>query len=101
MAEAHTGGDVLERVAELLRTERGQLAALARAEGVSPEDAVDCVQEAVCTLLASARRGELPADRTVQGGQLAIMVRNAARNRRRSTIALGRTKFWTNKLHRC
>ena len=31
--------------------------ALARShEGVTPEDAIDCVQEALCTLLASARR---------------------------------------------
>ena len=37
--------DPLAHLARLARSERGALAALARAEGVSPEDAVDCVQE--------------------------------------------------------
>ncbi len=74
---------MLDRVAELLRTQRGQLAALARAEGASAEDAVDCVQEAVCTLLTTGRNGKSPVEQGVWGGQLATMVRNAARNRRR------------------
>ena len=83
MATADAEDHMLDRVAELLRTQRGQLAALARAEGVTPEDAVDCVQEGVCTLLANGRLYFGSENGTVWGGQLATMVRNAARNRRR------------------
>jgi RNA polymerase sigma-70 factor (ECF subfamily) len=74
--------DLLDRLSQIARRERSALAALARAEGVTPEDAVDCVQEALCTLLAAARRGAGPAA-AEQGAVLAVMVRNAARNRRR------------------
>jgi RNA polymerase sigma-70 factor (ECF subfamily) len=83
MEEASPPDDLLDRVSELVRVERGPLAALARAEGVRPEDAVDCVQEAIVTLLVRGRRGELPAERATWGAVLAVMVRNAARNRRR------------------
>jgi len=75
--------DLFDRFSDLVRGERATLAALARAEGVTPEDAVDCVQEGLCTLLGSARRGALPADMGAWGALLAAMVRNAARNRRR------------------
>ncbi|WP_437309589.1 RNA polymerase sigma factor [Sorangium sp. So ce388] len=75
--------DILGHVSHLVRSERSALAALARAEGVTPEDAVDCVQEGLCTLLTLAHRGELPDDAGAWGGLLAGIVRNAARNRRR------------------
>ncbi|KYF73002.1 RNA polymerase sigma factor [Sorangium cellulosum] len=76
--------DILSHVSHLVRSERSALAALARAEGVTPEDAVDCVQEGLCTLLTLAQqRGALPEDAGAWGGVLAAMVRNAARNRRR------------------
>jgi RNA polymerase sigma-70 factor (ECF subfamily) len=75
--------DLLDRLSLLVRARRAGLAALARAEGATPEDAVDCVQEALCTLLGVARRGELPEDDGEWGALLAAMVRNAARNRRR------------------
>jgi RNA polymerase sigma-70 factor (ECF subfamily) len=73
--------DVLEEISRLARERRSALAALARAEGVSPEDAVDCVQEALCTLLG--RIDKLSADQSQWHASLATMVRNAARNRRR------------------
>jgi RNA polymerase sigma-70 factor (ECF subfamily) len=76
-----TEADLLDRVSQLVRTERGALASLARSEGVSAEDAVDCVQEGLCTFLH--RREQLPADPGAWGASLATMVRNAARNRRR------------------
>lgn len=72
------GMDPLERLSALVREKRALLAALARAEGVSPEDAVDCVQEALTTFLR--RIDEAPVD---WGASLALMVKNAARNRRR------------------
>ncbi len=75
--------DLLARLSHLVRVERAGLAALARAEGVTPEDAVDCVQEGLCTLLESSQRKALPAATAEWGALLATMVRNAARNRRR------------------
>jgi RNA polymerase sigma-70 factor (ECF subfamily) len=74
-------GDLLDRLSELVRERRSSLAALARAEGVSAEDAVDCVQEALCAFLQ--RRDQLPEEIDDWGPWLAAMVRNAARNRRR------------------
>ena len=79
--------DDLDHIAHLARAGRAELAALARAEGVSPEDAVDCVQEGLCTLLTYSRRDRNADDprapRAEWGAVLAGMVRNAARNRRR------------------
>ena len=75
--------DLVARLEVLVRSERSALAAQARAEGVTPEDAVDCVQEGLCTLLIHARRGALPREPGEWGSVLAGMVRNAARNRRR------------------
>jgi RNA polymerase sigma-70 factor, ECF subfamily len=81
--ETNDDTHLLERLSTLARTERVQLAALARGEGVTPEDAVECVQEALCTWLGAARSGALPDDDAEHGAILAGMVRNAARNRRR------------------
>jgi RNA polymerase sigma-70 factor (ECF subfamily) len=74
--------DVLESVSEVARAKRGFLAALARTEGLTAEDAVDCVQEGLCTLLDLVQSGEiaLGAD---PSAVLATIVRNAARNHRR------------------
>lgn len=83
MTSSYDADDLLNRVSHLVRAERSALAALARTEGVGPEDAVDCVQEALCTLLGSAQKGELAAPPEEWGALLAGMVRNAARNRRR------------------
>jgi RNA polymerase sigma-70 factor (ECF subfamily) len=76
-----TEGDLLDRLSQLVRERRAALAALARAEGVSAEDAVDCVQEGLCTFLQ--RRHQLPENVDEWAPYLAAMVRNAARNRRR------------------
>jgi RNA polymerase sigma-70 factor (ECF subfamily) len=46
-------------------------------------DAVDCLQEALCTFVDAATRGALPAAEEEWSSLLAGMVRNAARNRRR------------------
>jgi RNA polymerase sigma-70 factor (ECF subfamily) len=73
--------DLLERLSRLVREQRTSLAALARAEGLGAEDAVDCVQEGLCTFLR--RREQLPDDVDAWAASLATMVRNAARNRRR------------------
>lgn len=72
-----------ERMTALLRERRGALAALARAEGLGPEDAVDCVQEGSCTLWDLLRAGALAEEPAQWPAVLAGIVRNAARNRRR------------------
>ena len=75
----------LDRLGVLARNERGRLAAIARAEGASAEDAVDCVQEALCTFLdlAKTKRSELPENSDEWSALLGGIVRNAARNHRR------------------
>ena len=75
--------DALDLVSKLALEERSALAALARNEGATPEDAVDCVQEALCTLLCRVADGKLPDDPASWGAVLATIVRNVARNRRR------------------
>jgi RNA polymerase sigma-70 factor (ECF subfamily) len=75
--------DILDRLTALVRTRRSELVRLARSEGVSPEDAVDCLHEGLCTFLDANGRGALPEAEEEWSGVLAAMVRNAARNRRR------------------
>jgi len=74
--------DPLEQISRLALQRRASLAALARADGLSPEDAVDCVQEALCTLLT--RTDQLPADPADWHASLTTIVRN---RRRRSYLA--------------
>jgi RNA polymerase sigma-70 factor (ECF subfamily) len=74
--------DALERLSALLRVERRALIAVARSEGLTAEEALECVQDALCTFLARERAGH----NTVPDWALAslrVMVRNAARNFRR------------------
>jgi RNA polymerase sigma-70 factor (ECF subfamily) len=76
------GADILDRLSRVAHAERASLAALARSEGLRPEDAVDCVQEGLVTLLDLTQTGKL--DPSVNpAAALATIVRNAARNRRR------------------
>jgi RNA polymerase sigma-70 factor (ECF subfamily) len=74
--------DALDRLTQVVRAQRGALTAVARSEGLSPEDAVDCVQEGICTLLDLTQTGGIDpaADPSLV---LATIVRNAARNGRR------------------
>lgn len=75
-----TSEDALDTLGRVIRRERESLARLARKEGLGPEDAVDVVQDAFCTFLRLAQRGEVPEE---AGAYLAGIVRNAARNKRR------------------
>jgi RNA polymerase sigma-70 factor, ECF subfamily len=75
--------DVLGTLSELARGRRTELVRMAQREGASAEDAVECVQDALCTFLQVAQRKELPADRARWPAYLAGIVRNAARNKRR------------------
>src|SRR5688572_15100325 len=56
------GQSPLDLIGDLVRHGRRDLAAVARREGLGPEDAVDAVQDALCTFLGLAQRGELPDD---------------------------------------
>jgi RNA polymerase sigma-70 factor (ECF subfamily) len=75
--------DAMVGLARLVRGQRAALAGLARREGLGPEDAVDCVHDALCTYLDLALRRELPADTSAQLAFLSGIVVNAARNLRR------------------
>ena len=61
----------------LVRAERGSLVAIARREGLGPEEALECVQDALCTYLSLAPAHEHAL------ASIRVMVRNAARNARR------------------
>lgn len=77
------GPQFLGWVSDLARQHTRALSRIARAEGLSPDDALDAVQEAFQTFLA------LPEARTLVGQEqdsrrlLSTIVRNAARNMRR------------------
>lgn len=75
--------DPLDALSDVLAQDRGGLARVARGEGLDPEAAVDCVQDALCTFLQLGLRGELPADPSAHRPYLTTIVRNAARNERR------------------
>ncbi len=68
--------DRLERLSALAR-ERRALLAVARSEGLTAEEALECVQDALVTYLARDEEGEHPL------ATVKTIVRNAARNHRR------------------
>lgn len=75
--------DVLGILTDLARRKRAELVRIAQREGVSAEDAVECVQDALCAFLQVALKRQLPADPAEWSPFLTGVVRNAARNRRR------------------
>jgi RNA polymerase sigma-70 factor (ECF subfamily) len=74
--------DALDRLTQVARAQRGALTALARSEGLTAEDAVDCVQEGLCTLLDLTQTGGVDP-KADPSAVLFTIVRNAARNGRR------------------
>lgn len=74
--------DALDRVSSVVQRHRSALAGIARQEGLSPEEAIDCVQDALCTLLDLVQTGQVEAG-AEPAAVLATIVRNAARNQRR------------------
>jgi RNA polymerase sigma-70 factor, ECF subfamily len=76
------GEDALERVSNVVAHHRSALAAIARQEGLTPEEAIDCVQDALCTLLDLLQTGQVDAAAD-PAAVLGTVVRNAARNQRR------------------
>jgi RNA polymerase sigma-70 factor (ECF subfamily) len=74
--------DPLEWLGGIARTERASLAGIARSEGLTAEEALECVQDALSTMLAR-ERAEISADAEHAVATLRTIVRNAARNHRR------------------
>jgi RNA polymerase sigma-70 factor (ECF subfamily) len=70
--------DPLDRLSALVRGHRRELAAVARHEGLGPEDALEAVQDALATFV-----GRPAGDPTHDLASIKVMVRNAARNTRR------------------
>jgi RNA polymerase sigma-70 factor (ECF subfamily) len=73
--------DAWQALGQLVREQRGALVRVAVREGLRPEEALECVQDALCTWLAQ-RGAEAPAQ-AMWIATLKHMVRNAARNGRR------------------
>ncbi len=83
VSEPPEATDVLGILSDLARTGRSDLVRTARREGAGPEDAVEAVQDALCTFLQLAQKRETPADAAQWPAYLAGIVRNVARNKRR------------------
>ena len=75
--------DPIGALSDLIRTERARLVRVARREGLSAEDAVECVQEALSTFLQIVQRGDAPAETPGWAPYVTTITKNAARNRRR------------------
>lgn len=73
--------DAIGELTEVVRTERAALMSVAVHEGLTAEEALECVQDALCTWLG--RRGQPGESAAPLGATLSTMVRNAARNWRR------------------
>jgi RNA polymerase sigma-70 factor, ECF subfamily len=70
-------------VSRLVHDHRGSLARVARAEGLSPEDAFDAVQEAFHNFLTLPQAPNLVDEPDQSRKLLTALTRNVARNRRR------------------
>lgn len=82
-ASAEPASDPFAVLDRSIFAHRGALAAAARREGLSPEDAVDVVQEAFATLLQQVLQGRAPATPSEIRSWLFGVARNLARNGRR------------------
>ncbi len=75
--------DPIGALTDLIRQHRGELVHAARREGLAPEDAVECTQEALSTFLQLLQRGDAPALTAAWLPYVVTITKNAARNRRR------------------
>lgn len=76
-------GAFLDALTNTVRRERSYLVGIARREGLTPEDALDAVQEAFFKLLGSEEAPRLVAAEAEARALLATFTRNQARNQRR------------------
>lgn len=80
--------DFLDALTTVVRSERARLVRIAASQGLSPQDALECVQDALCKFLRLEKLGELAAPKDEWGPLLGGITRNAARNwRRRHAVA--------------
>ena len=81
-ASAPGNAPPIDQLAQIVRDERGALIASAVAQGLTAEEALECVQDALCTwLMRSARQSTAAYPAAL--ASLRHMVKNAARNFRR------------------
>jgi RNA polymerase sigma-70 factor (ECF subfamily) len=73
--------DAWQELSALVRQHRAELVAVARRQGMRPEEALECVQDALYTWLVQRRREPSAALHGLQ--TLKHIVKNAARNGRR------------------
>ena len=85
MSAAHLHGldGFVAWVSDLARRHTRAMAAIARAEGLSPEDALDAVQDAFRTFLDLPQAREVVGEPEASRRLLSAIARNAARNMRR------------------
>jgi RNA polymerase sigma-70 factor (ECF subfamily) len=74
--------DPLEQLTQLVRRERAALVGVAVREGLRAEEALECVQDALCTWLVRGQREPVQPHPALVAA-LKLTVKNAARNRRR------------------
>ena len=82
MLPGPTRPDPIAQLTDVVRGERRALMAVAVREGLSAEEALECVQDALCAWLTERQR-EPAAAEVALGASLSTRVRNAARNWRR------------------
>jgi len=70
-------------VSQIVEEKRSMLVGIARREGLEAEDALDVVQDALVTLFELPQGRSLAEDSDDLAKFLVVLVRNAARNRRR------------------
>lgn len=75
--------DFPDALSAVVRAERAALLRVAMREGLSAQDALEAVQDALCTFLRLYKLGELTVPRDKWPAFLSGIVRNAARNGRR------------------
>jgi RNA polymerase sigma-70 factor, ECF subfamily len=74
--------DPFEQLSTVVREERAALLAVAVREGLSAEEGLECVQDALCAWLIQSQR-EPPGPSELLAASLKHRVRNVARNARR------------------
>lgn len=75
--------DGLDVLGQVILAQRARWVAVARGEGLGPQDAVESVQESLCTVLRGLLVGDLEVPHERLAAYVAVVVRNAARNGRR------------------
>jgi RNA polymerase sigma-70 factor (ECF subfamily) len=73
--------DSIDLLGRMAREERSSLVAVARGEGLTPEEALECVQDVLCALLRVEGAPSPSPDQALASAK--ARVRNAARNFRR------------------